>query len=73
MHPAGVFMARHIESAIEFDIFEYISGDVYAEYKIDFNVLKDEFNLPVSVSSFDELEQFEKVGSEYVVRSLSNI
>ena len=65
--------ANDIESAIEFDIFEYISGDVYAEYKIDFNVLKDEFNLPVSVSSFDELEQFKKVGSEYVVQSLSNI
>lgn len=62
-----------IESTIEFDVFEYISGNVYAEYKIDFDALKDEFNLPVSVSSFDELEQFEKVGSEYVVRSLSSI
>lgn len=63
----------NIESTIEGDVFEYILGNVYAEYKIDFDALKDKFNLPVSVSSLDELEQFEKVGSEYVVRSLSSI
>ena len=62
-----------IESTIEFDTFEYISGNGYIEYKIDFDILKDKFNLPISVSSFDELEQFEKVDSEYVVRSLSSI
>lgn len=65
--------ADNIESTIEGDVFEYILGNVYAEYKIDFDALKDKFNLPVSVSSLDELEQFEKVGSEYVVRSLSSI
>ena len=65
--------ADNIESTIEGDVFEYILGNVYAGYKIDFDALKDKFNLPVSVSSLDELEQFEKVGSEYIVRSLSSI
>ena len=62
-----------IESTIEGDILEYITDNGYNDYELDFDELKDKFNLPFSVSSFDELEQFEKVGSEYVVKPLSNV